>query len=160
MTDLLALFLLSLGGAISLIALFAVLQALFPNTIAETRRMAETAPGRALAVGFVNLLFAAALALGFIALAEGLGIDEAGVPLVLLLLAVGFGLHLGLAAIAQLVGARLNPEWSPLQRVLRGGLALTLAALMPGVGWFVLFPYMLLLGFGALILGLWRRRSR
>ncbi len=159
MTDVIALTLLAIGAVISLIALLTALYGLFPGTVAATRQMAETAPGRSLGLGVVNLLFLAAIALGFIALAEGLGLDAAGVPLVLLILLVGFGLHVALAGVAQLIGARLNPEWTPLQRSLRGGAALVLAALTPVVGWFVLLPYALLLGFGALILALWERKS-
>lgn len=90
------------------LAPLAVLPALFPDWIAEIQGMAGVQPERCLLAGFVNLLFAAALTQGVIALAEGRSVDAAGVPLI----------------------------------------------------WLVLFPYALLLGFGALILALWERCSR
>ncbi len=160
MSDLIALALLSVGTLITLVALFVVLASLFPELIADVRHVVHTRPRRSLAVGFVNLLFALAVALVLIALAEDQGLDELGVLVVLLLILVGFGLVLGLAAVAQLVGQRLNPEWDRYRGSLWGSLALVLAALAPGVGWLVLFPYVALLGFGGVILALWARRAR
>ena len=160
MADLIALALLSMGTLLSLVALFVVLAGLFPELMVDIRHVAHTRPGHSLGAGVINLIFALAVALALFTLAEDQGLDALGGLGLLWLALVGFGLALGLAAMAQLVGYRLNPEWPPCRRSLWGGLALILAGLAPGVGWLVLFPYVALLGFGSVILALWSRRAR
>lgn len=45
--------------------------------------------------------------------------------------------------------------------MLRGGTILALACVLPGIGWFLLLPYLLLSGLGAVVMSAWSsRRAR
>ncbi len=69
-------------------------------------------------------------------------------------------LLLGLAGAVKLIGERLLPERSHHQQMVWGGLATVLGCLTPFIGWFGLFPYVALLGFGAFILSWFRPAGR
>ncbi len=147
-----------LSGA-ALIALFLCLDIFFPQRIARTLQVAETSQGRSFLLGLVNFLFFGAIAVALIALGENYGIRFIAIPAVVIAIILAAGLTLGLAAVAQLVGGRLFPERTHLQRNAWGGGVLILACLTPYVGWFGLFPFAALLGLGALIGG-WRHSTK
>jgi hypothetical protein len=145
-------------GVVCLIALFFVLGVLFPRQVENTHTAAEAEPGRAFLVGLVNLVFLSALVLALASIADkrGLAILQLLALLILALLVVG--VTFGLSGMAHLVGQRILPERSGMQRTLWGSLALILASLTPFVGWFGLFPYVGMQGLGGFVLGLFSRR--
>lgn len=153
----LPLFILLAASTPPLVALLLVLEALFPRLIEETRHFAESAPGRALAVGTVNALFLGLVALILFAWSESAGSDLLGLLGLLAVVILTLGVALGLAGMSQLVGLRLFPEAPPLRRALLGALLLVLACLTPLVGWLGLFPYVALRGLGGLVVALVRR---
>jgi hypothetical protein len=153
----LAAFLLITGSALCLVALFLVLETLFPRLVARTHDAAEAMPGRAFLLGLVNFLFLFALLAVLSALGENLRIGALQLLALLVLALLLILLTFGLAGVAQLLGARLAPERGPLARTLWGAAALTLACLTPFLGWFGLLPYTALLGLGAFILSWFRR---
>lgn len=157
MTDALSIVGLLLFGNLFLVAYVAVLGALFPRRLSQTRAVADTLPGRAFVVGLINVGFFGAVILAFSALADWAGNELPRLPALLLLALVCAGLSLGLAAVAELVGERLRPQTSGLTRTTWGALTLSLACTLPFVGWFLLLPYAACLGLGAFILGLFHR---
>jgi hypothetical protein len=144
-------------GYVCLAALFVTLRALFPHRLARTQSLAGRMPGRAFLVGLVNALFFAALALAFIALSQWVGAEVLGLPALLFVAVLAVGLTIGLAGVAQLVGQRIVSGRSDLQHTLFGTLALGFACLTPLVGWFILLPYVGMLGLGALVIGFFYR---
>jgi hypothetical protein len=134
---------------ICLIALFGVLEALFPRTVERTRRVADESPRRALLIGLVNLIFLVAAGFGIGALHNR---SALAFFVLLAFMFLMIGITLGLAGMVQVVGSRLFPERIGLQRTGWGAGALVLACLVPYVGWFGLLPYLALTGLGAFLL--------
>jgi hypothetical protein len=87
-----------------------------------------------------------------LALSEWTRLRILGVPTLLVVAAAALAICFGLGGVTQLVGERLLPERGPALRQAAGALAAGLACALPFVGWFVLLPYLLLLGLGAFIL--------
>ena len=144
----------------TLVGLFVVMSALFTSWIARTREAAETQAARSFLVGLVNLIFVGALIAAVIALADNTGLDFVIVVAVLLAAVLVIGITFGLAAMAQIVGARILPGGRGLRPLIWGTVALTLGCLTPYVGWFGLLPYVALRGLGAFGLALYSRRRR
>lgn len=159
MQDGASLFFLITASGLTLVALFAVLVALFPAALARSERAMDEAPGIAFVIGLVNLVFFGGLSLAFGGLASGLNAPIFRVPLVVALAILTILLALGLAGASEMVGGRLFPNRSRTRQVLLGGVACVLASLTPFVGWFGLFPFLSFLGLGGVILGWFRRSS-
>lgn len=142
---------------ISLAAFFVVLKALFPQRLAKISAIADAMPGRAFLVGLVNFLFFGAFVMTFLALNDKFGRGLLVIPALFFLTPLTLGLSFGLGGITQLLGQRLTPQKTELQRTIWGALALGFACLLPIVGWFVLLPYTGLLGLGAFIISFFYR---
>lgn len=148
---LIGLILITLIGLTALMALSAVL---FPGLIVRARAHAVRMPRRAFLVGLLNfaffgLLSAALLSAGEVAALLGL------IVAAILLAYVG----VGLTAIADLVGERMGLQHQPpLLRTVVGAVTLQLAALTPLVGWIIVPTVAGLIGYGALIIALVRRK--
>lgn len=71
----------------------------------------------------------------------------------LLLLFFGF---MGLAVVSRLVGQRLvamyEPNGSPLVQTIAGSIILSFSIAFPLLGWFIILPFSLITGFGAVLL--------
>jgi len=160
MDELLRAFLAILLGNFLLIPLVLSIAALFPRRVARTHAVADSLPGRAFAVGLINFLFFGAIALGFSALADVLDLELIRLPALLVVGVLTIALSYGLTAMAQLTGERLRPQDSALRRILWGTLALSLGSTFPFVGWFLLLPYVGLLGLGAFILSFFVREQQ
>lgn len=148
-----------IAATITVVALFLAVAALFAGKVERGRRAADNSPGRSFAVGAVNVLFLAALGLGFSTLVDATGEDFFQLPALLFLSLLAILVTFGLTCVSALLGTRLFPTVSPFRRRLGGGIVLTLAALTPFVGWFGLLPYAAFLGSGGMILGLLRGAS-
>lgn len=146
-------------GNLLLVPFVLSLSALFPRRIARTRTIAEQMPGRAFAAGLINLVFFSAVALGFSTLADAIGNELPRLPALLLFTVLLIALSFGLTAVARLVGERLRPQATELNRAMVGTLALSLGSTLPLVGWFALLPYIASLGLGAFIISfVWREK--
>jgi hypothetical protein len=141
----------------TLVGLFAVMNALFTSWIARTSEAAETQAARSFLVGLVNLIFGAALIAAIIALADGTGLDFLIVLAVMLAAVLVIAAAFGLAAMAQIIGARILPGGQGLRPLIGGTVALALGCLVPYVGWFGLLPYVVLRGLGAFVMVLFAR---
>ncbi len=144
----------------TLVGLFIVMNALFTPWIARTCQAAETQAARSFLVGLVNLVFVGALISAVIALADNTGLDFIIVLAVLLAAALAIAAAFGLAAMVQIVGARLMPGGQGLRPAIWGTVALTLGCLTPYVGWFGLLPYVVIRGLGAFVLTLFGRHQK
>lgn len=144
-----------LASAVTLVALFLAVAALFRDKTDRARRAADESPGRSFVIGAVNVLFLSALGFGFSALAEGVA-QVLQLPAVLFLSLLAILIVFGLSAAAALIGERLFPAAGAYRRRLGGSVVLVLASLAPFVGWFGFFPYVVCLGSGGFILGLFR----
>jgi hypothetical protein len=144
----------------TLVGLFIVMNALFTSWIARTCQAAETQAARSFLVGLVNLVFVGALISAVIALADNTGLDFVIVLAVLLAAALAIAATFGLAAMVQVIGARLMPGGQGLRPAIWGTVSLTLGCLTPYVGWFGLLPYVVIRGLGAFVLMLFGKHQR
>jgi hypothetical protein len=78
-------------------------------------------------------------------------------PGLFFLVVLGVGLSFGSAGMAQLAGKRLAPTQGEVRRDIWGALVLSLGSALPFVGWFLLLPYVELVGLGAFIIGFFHR---
>jgi hypothetical protein len=147
------LILILLGGA-SILSFLAVLVLLLPGPVARTQQILEERGGRSTLLGLVNFVFFGLSVLLCLWLAEQV---DGAVAAVFVLVGGGITLVLaalmiiGLAALSQLLGARIGKEATPFLTILRGGGLLVLAGLAPYVGWFLFTPLAAWAGLGAAI---------
>jgi hypothetical protein len=143
------------------IAAYCVAMALFFGQAVTTAELSATlAPWRAFGVGLVNLLFFGTVAVLSAGVADSTGIALLSIPALVALLLVGIGWSIGLTALARMAGARLLPTHNGFQQIAAGATVLTLASLLPLVGWFILLPYLLFVGLGVAIMSLFSGRAR
>ncbi len=145
---------------IPLAAYFLVLAALFPNRAAKTQRVLTTMPGRSFGVGLINFLFFGLIALVLFSIAENAGSVVKTIlmiPALVILAALAIALSFGLAGMVNQLGERIFPDHLVWKRTAWGTVVLSLACLLPAIGWFLLFPYAGAVGIGAFILGLFQR---
>lgn len=140
-----------------LAAFFITLEALFGELVEGITRSAEEKPGKAFWVGLVNMAFLAAIAIGLVSLAETeysvFGVVLA-VPGFAVVVFVAVGIVFGLAGMVRLIAGLVFPTKEGWKLQASGAGVVILACLVPYIGWFGLFPYLGLRGFGAFILHL------
>lgn len=129
---------------------------LFPNPVRRAERRILERPGRSFATGLLFWVVSAFLTISLLqakaAPAQILGWLCAGPMLACSIF--------GGAALARLAGSRIREEAPDAPRllcVLGGALCVTLAGLLPVIGWFVILP---LSGFTAIGAGLWALAPR
>ena len=151
-------FLIAVFSGLTLIALVAVLDALFPGRLGTVHAMATQRPGQSFLIGLINFLFFASIAIGFTVLG-----DRAGgiffIPAILVWAPIVIAVPFGVTGVVRIVGARLDPEREGLRRTVYATGTLYLACLTPIVGWFGLSAYTGILGLGAVILSFFRKRE-
>jgi len=142
-----------------LIALMAVLAALFPKATEQSRAAALASPRRAFFIGLTNYLLLGGISLLLFSIGNDL-ISVIGLVIVIFLSAVS---AIGLTGVVTLIGERLaemgERQISKLKQVVIGTLALALAGLLPFFGWFLVIPIVLMVSFGATVLA-WRNRTQ
>lgn len=162
MTDILRLLLIIILLTISLAAYFLVIGALFPSRVEKMQRVVQQMQGRAFGVGFVNFLFFGVIAVVLFSVAETTSGFAKGIVTIPALFITGFlavTLSFGLAGMVNIAGARLFPEQDGWRQMVWGSAVLTFACAMPLIGWFLLLPYIVSVGFGAVILGFFQREN-
>ena len=141
--------------AVTLIALFVVMGAIFPRQIAAVRSTGSAMPGRSFVLGLINVVFLSVISA---ALSWGGDLGQLLALLIFILLVVG--LIFGLAGLAPMVGQRLLPESSETRQTTWGATLMVIASFTPFIGWFLLFPYLSFRGTRAFILSLFIRSPR
>lgn len=159
MADVWKIVFLILGTQAVMVSYWLLAAALFPLALRRSRVAYDERSGRLTVVGAVTaiptmLLGATLLQQGPHPLLKLLGAILVGTP-------VALGLA-GSAGLCDRIGAGLPGDADarfPWRRVLRGGVVLSFAFVLPVIGWFVLLPWTLLTGVGASLGALRRRRA-
>ena len=159
MADVWKIVFLILGTQAVMVSYWLLAAALFPEALRRSRVAYDERAGRLTITGVVTVL--PTFLIGAALLQQGPH------PLLKLLgaLLVSAPVALGLAGSAGLcdrIGAGLPGEADmrlPWRRVLRGGIVLSFAFVLPVIGWFLLLPWTLVTGAGASLGSLRRRRT-
>ncbi|GIK56261.1 MAG: hypothetical protein HND44_16815 [Chloroflexi bacterium] len=134
-------------SAICVVALLSLLPFLLPRRVARARHAIQSAPGRAFLIGLANALFFLVIAAILLQGGEGGGLLAMFIVLTLLALAA-----IGLAGLVTLLRDRIYPHAADtpgMSLTVRTAVLLTLASLLPFLGWFLISPLLLLLTLGA-----------
>ena len=112
-------------------------------------------------IGFVNFLFFGTITVVLFAIADSVGNGAikfiVTIPSLLLATILVILLSLGLSSMVSILGERIFPDLSAWKQLFWGTVILTFASAIPFLGWFLLFPFVALTGFGAVILGFFQR---
>ena len=161
MTDIIRVTLLVTLLAVDFACYFLVVSAFFNKRVLKTLNVAKQLPARSLGIGFVNFLFFGTITVVLFAIADG---AENGaikfivtIPSLLLATILVILLSLGLSSMVSILGERIFPDLSAWKQSFWGTVILTFASAIPFLGWFLLFPFVALTGFGAVILGFFQR---
>ena len=138
----------------TLAALLVLLPALLPARVARAQQVVQNSPGRSFVVGLVNFLF-----FGLVATIFAQGGDIGGLLGAIILLVLLAITAVGLSALNQIVQARLYPNGDGVKVGLKTAVILIAGGLVPLLGWFVVTPILLLIGLGAGIIALVRRKG-
>ena len=156
MADVWKILFLILGTQAVMVSYWLLAAALFPATLRRARAAYDQRSGRVTVTGLLvavpTLLVGAGLLQGPHPLLKLIGGVLVSTP-------VALGL-VGSAGLCDRIGAGLPGDADsrlPWRRVLRGGIVLSFAFVLPVIGWFVLLPWTLVSGVGA-SLGSLRRR--
>jgi len=157
MADVWKIVFLILGTQAVMVSYWLLAAALFPDALRRSRTAYDQRSGRVTVAGLVaavpTLLVGAGLLQGphpFLKLIGGVMVSAP----------VALGL-VGSAGLCDRIGAGLPGDADarlPWRRVLRGGIVLSFAFVLPVIGWFVLLPWTLVSGVGASLGSLRRRR--
>ena len=142
----------------ALIASLLMIRGLFPTRVEKVRQTLENNWKRSFWIGLLNTVLITIFVLGLGALANSASIffiPAFGIYGVFLI-----GLLYGLAAFVQILGDRLFPDQTPIQKDIRGGVVYLLASSLPFVGWFLLFPYGISLAVGAVVITYFQERKK
>jgi hypothetical protein len=135
---------------VSLVSLFLVVGVLFPGIINRSAVSLETSNKRAFWLGFINTLVAAILIGVFVWLGENVAEFLFLLAILILVFYVPAALF-GLIALGRMIGEKLFGNHSGIRQQIYGSGVMILAALFPFLGWYVLFPFLLIQGFGAFL---------
>lgn len=150
--------LLSILSLVTLVASFIFTRGLFPIRVDKVRSTLESNWKRSFWIGLVNTILITILVLGLGSLANGSPIllfPAFGIYGALLI-----GLLFGLSAFNLILGDKLFPDLDPVKRDIKAGTVLLLTSLLPFVGWFLLFPYVISLSVGAVVITLFQDRKK
>jgi hypothetical protein len=159
MGDVFAIFGGMLAVGIALPGLLLAWSLLFPATVERSRGRLEAAPWRCFWIGLAGLLASGLPLLILFNIPAG-PVQFVGWVGLFVLLALA---SVGASGLAALMGERLRSvglNVSAPGALLRGAIALELAAVFPLVGWFVVIPIATICALGAALLVLLRRRPR
>jgi len=143
-----------------LFGFFVVMNVLFPARVSKAQSILTLNASRAFWIGLVNVLFLVPIALLLFSLSDVTTGPLKTVIMIpaLFVLAVLLGLSsFGLLSMVNQVGEKLIPEQNLLKRTFWGTLLISLASALPFVGWFLMLPYALILGAGAVILSFFQK---
>jgi hypothetical protein len=155
--DILMWFLLIAGTYIVINGYWLTTQGLFPDFVERCRERIRSTPFKPLLLGLGSAVPGFIIGVAMLR-APNPVLKFAGATLLLLLILVGL---LGSAGLAAQVGIGLAsfPDAPTWKRVWRGGLVLGLTFILPLIGWLIILPGTLIIGFGAAIQSIGRTAS-
>lgn len=160
MADISAFFFILLILGVAFPAMLTAWWLLFPSIVSRAQARVEKTPWRTFWMGFVIIIAVTTPIIILLALPFGPAKFIGWI-----LIAVSLALSsIGSAGIAAHLGARLTSQsnLTPLGGFLRGSVILELAAFFPVLGWFFIWPLMLITAFGATGFALlnWKPREK
>lgn len=158
MADVWKIVFLILGTQAVMVSYWLLAAALFPDALRRSRAAYDQRPGRLTLTGLVTAVPALLLGAGLLQQGPHPLLKLLGAVLVSAPIALGLA---GSAGLCDRIGAGLPGDADarlPWRRVLRGGVVLSFAFVLPVIGWFLLLPWTLITGVGA-SLGSRRRRE-
>ena len=150
--------LITILGLITLVAALIFTRALFPGRVEQIRSTLEANWKRSFWLGLINTILITIIVLGLSSLGDGSPIFY--IPSFAIYGAFLIGLLYGLSAFNIYLGERLFPDQPLVKRDIRAGAVWLLTSLLPFVGWFLLFPYIISLSVGAVVITLFQNRKR
>jgi sorbitol-specific phosphotransferase system component IIBC len=164
MSGIFRIFIIILPLTISLAAYFLAAHVLFPARVGKTKAILQSMPARSFGVGLVNFSFFFIIAIILFSTADNVDNEFLkGVimlPGLIILAFISIMLTFGLAGMTSHVGERIVPDMLPWKQTFWGTVCLSFACALPFIGWFLLFPYIGLVGIGAFILGIFQREPK
>lgn len=158
MADVFKILFLILGLLICSVSYWLIFAALFAPAVGRAQQALAARPVRVFLIGALSGV--PLVLIGIALTANGAGpIKMVGVTFLMLLTTTAL---FGSTALARMVGQGLGNPQAPKPNgalILRGGAALSIACVLPLVGWFLLLPVILLTGFGAAVHVIRRRVS-
>ena len=145
-----------------LFGFFTVMNVLFTKRVSKTQYSLQQTRGRSFWIGLVNVLFFVPISLLLFSLGD---ITTGPLKVIIMfpalfLLAVILGVaSFGLMSMVNMIGESLMPDQPLVKKTFWGTVLLSLACAVPFVGWFLLLPYISILGVGAVILGFFQRET-
>jgi len=158
MADLLKIVFIIAGVFGSVISVWLLAEALYPSMVDRVSRIYSQRSLGALVLGSLTAGPFAVVFFGLMTQSRGLPQFLAGA----LFFTTVFTGIVGAAGLARRVGIGLaspRDDAQPWRRVLRGGIVLCIAFLLPFAGWFAILPATLLSGFGAVVLSIRLKRA-
>lgn len=148
---------------VSFSAYFLVVNVLFSNRVEKTQRALNKMPRRAFGVGLINLFFFGVIVIVLLALMDHRVDDWLRIvlffPTAAVLVFLGILLTFGLASVANNIGGRVSNDSNKIKQNTFGVIVLCLSCALPFAGWFLLLPYVAMMGIGAVILGFFQRET-
>jgi hypothetical protein len=164
MSGIMRIFIIILPLTISLAAYFLAANALFPMRVGKTKAIIQSMSTRSFWLGLVNFSFFFIIAIILLSIADNVDTEfikgVVMLPGLIILAFIGIMLTFGLAGMTAYVGERIFPEAASWKQTIWGTVCLCFACVLPFIGWFLLFPYIGLVGIGAFILGLFQREPK
>lgn len=158
MADVLTWFLIIIGSLMVFIAYWLGSFALFPELVEACSERYGRRPIAATLLGLVVLVPTLVVAT---VVTKKLAHPAVGILVVALMSIPTLLAMLGSAGLALRIGSGLRSSFDvdqPWRRVLRGGIVLSLAFVVPVLGWFVMLPWALASGFGVAVMTLFARK--
>ncbi len=149
---------LSAFSLVTLVAAFLLTRGLFPGCVEKVQSTLENNWKRSFWIGLLNTILISIVVLGLGSLGGNFGLFY--IPAFIIYGAFLIGLIFGLTAFIQILGDRLFPDFSSVKKDIRAGAVFLLASLLPIFGWFLIFPYLISLAVGAVMITIFQRKEK
>lgn len=143
---------------VALVASLLLIRGLFPLRVDRVRQTLENDWKLSFWIGLLNTVLITIFVMGLGSLAENAPIFF--FPAFGIYGAFLIGLLYGLAAFIGTLGDRLFPDQPLVKRDIQAGAVFLLASILPAVGWFLLFPYVISLSVGAVVITLFQKSRK
>jgi len=141
----------------TLVAAFLFFRGLFPERVEKVQKTLENNWKRSFWIGLLNTILISIFVFGLGSLGGSIGLFY--IPAFGIYGAFLIGLLYGLTAFIQILGNRLFPDYGPVKKDIRSGTVFLMASILPFVGWFLIFPYVISLSVGAVVITLFQRNK-
>jgi hypothetical protein len=149
--------LISVLSLITLIASFLLFSGLFPEKVQKIQATLTNNWKRSFWIGLSNTILITIFVFGLGSLGGSYGLFY--IPAFGIYGAYLIGLLFGLTAFVGYLRGRLFPNISPVKGDIRAGAVVLLSSLLPFIGWFLLFPYLISLSVGSVIITIFQRNK-